>query len=144
MHPLLGKTKLILTFSTIDRMLHRVPAKYYLNCSCTEDLCNNFADFFHRKIETIRHKLDTLPRPDTSEFERLENTELTRELYDLSPTSEEELSGIVKKFLSKSCYLDPVPSSLLSYCTEYLLPVIFTIVKPLLAGVNIGVSMIIS
>ena len=87
---------------------------HYPTCSSTGELCNNFADFFQEKIETIRHKLDTLPRPDTSDFERLENI---------------ELSGIVRKFSSKSCSLDPVPPSLLSYCLDDLLSVIRKIVN---------------
>ena len=100
-----NKTDLKVLFNTIDRMLYRVPEKHYPTCSCTGELCNTFADFFHGKIETIRHKLDTLPRPHTSEFERLENIELACELHDLSSTS-----GIVSKIFIEVVFFTSCPS----------------------------------
>ena len=51
------------------------------------------------------------------------------ELSEFSPTSEDELSGFVKKIAAKSCSLDPVPASLLRCCIDDLLPIINRVVN---------------
>ena len=73
---------------------------------------------------TIRHQLDTLSITDAPVFALIDNAIITCELSEFSPTSENELSGIVKKIAAKSCSLDPVPASLLRYCIDDLLPII--------------------
>ena len=54
----------------------------------------------------------------------LDGANITCELNEFSPTSEDELSGLVKKISTKSCSLDPIPASLLRNCINDLLPVI--------------------
>ena len=103
-------------------MLHRKPQNHYPSCGSPKELCDKFADFFCDKIVTIRHQLDT-SSTDASAFPLIDDAMTTCELSEFSPTSEDELSGLVKKIAAKSCSLDPVPASLLRYCIDDLLPI---------------------
>ena len=105
-------------------MLHLTPIKHNPSCSSPKEWCDKFADFFFDKIVTIRHQLDTLSITDAPLFALIDDAIITCELSAFSPTSENELSGIVKKIAAKSCSLDPVPASLLRYCIDDLLPII--------------------
>ena len=108
-------------FNTIDRMLHCTPQNHYPSCSSPKELCDTFADFFCDKIVTVRHQLDTLSTTDAPAFPLIDDAMITSEF---SPTSEDELYGLVKKIAAKSCSLDAVPASLLRYCIDDILPII--------------------
>ena len=86
-------------------------------------------DFFCDKIVTIRHELDTLSITDAPVLPLIDDAIITCELSEFFPTSEDELSGLVKKIAAKSCSLDPVPASLLRYCIDDLLPIIKSVVN---------------
>ena len=116
-------------FNTIDRMLHHTPQNHFPSCGSPKELCDKFADFFCDKIVTIRHQLDTLSITDALAFPLIDDAIITCELSEFSPTSEDELSGLVKKIAAKSCSLDPVPASLLRYCINDLLPIIKSVVN---------------
>ena len=117
------------SFNTIDRMLHRMPPNHFPSCGSPKELCDKFADFFCDKIVTIRHQLDTLSITDALAFPLIDDAIITCQLSEFSPTSEDELSGLVKKIDAKSCLLDPVPASLLRYCINDLLPIIKSVVN---------------
>ena len=110
-------------------MLHRTPEKHYPTCGSTGELCNKFADFFTQKIVTIKHNIDAMTITDTTKYDQFDSATISCKLTELSPTSEEELSGLVKKISSKSCCLDPIPASLLGYCISNLLPIIRSVVN---------------
>ena len=116
-------------FNTIDPMLHRTPQNHYPSCGSPKELCDKFAHFFCDKIVTIRHQLDTLSITNAPAFPLIDDAIITCELSEFSPTSEDELSGLVKKIAAKSCSLDPVPASLLRYCIDDLLPIIKSVVN---------------
>ena len=84
--------------------------------------CVTFLNFFCHKIMTIRHQLDTLSITDAPAFPWIDEAIISCELSKFSPTSEDELSGLLKKIAAKLCSLDPVPSFLLRYCIYDLLP----------------------
>ena len=110
-------------------MLHRKPQNHYPSCCSPKELCDKFADFFCDKIVTTRHQLDTLSIADAPAFPLIDDAIITCELSEFSSTSENELSGLVKKIAAKSCSLDPVPASLLRYCIDDLLPIIKRVVN---------------
>ena len=110
-------------------MLHHTPEKHYPTCGSTAELCNKFADLFTQKIVTMRQHLDAGPRTDFTKYKQFDKATINCELTYLSPTSDEELSRLVKKIASQSCCLDPIPASLLGYCISDLLPVIRRVLK---------------
>ena len=61
----------------------------------------------------LQNQLDTLSTTDAPSFPLIDDAIISCELNEFSPTSEDELSGLVKKIAAKSCSLDPVPASLI-------------------------------
>ena len=118
-----------------------VPEKHYSICGSTNELCNKFADFFSEKILKIRHQLDALQTDASSNFQHFDNVNMDCELTEFPPTLIEELSGLLKKISTKSCSLDPVPSTLLSYCIDDLLPIIQTVVNSSFESAVVPTSM---
>ena len=90
---------------------------------------------------TVRHQLDTLSTTDAPVFALIDDAIISCELSEFSPTSEDELSGIVKQIALKSCFLDPVPASLLRYCIDDLLPIIKRVVNPSVNSTSMPSSM---
>ena len=78
---------------------------------------------------TIRHELDTLSITDAPVLPLIDDAIITCELSEFFSTSEDELSGLVKKIAAKSRSLGPVPASLLLYCIDDLLPIIKRVVN---------------
>ena len=95
-------------------MLHRTPQNHYPFCDSAKELCGKFADFFCETIVTIRHQLDTLSITDAPVFPLIDDAVIKCELSEFCPSSEDELSGLVKKIAAKSFCLDPVPALLFS------------------------------
>lgn len=88
------------------------------------DLCSSFSDFFSKKITSIRQELDKMCAiaPNYNQFKGL--------VIDyFIPATEEEIKKIILDSPSKSCALDPMPTSLLKKCLHELLPHITQIVN---------------
>ena len=92
--------------------------------SSTEDLAENFNNFFISKIEKIRNGFSD---NETDAITR--NTGDSKVLSNLRPCTTEEIKKIVSKSPSKSCSLDPIPTDLLKQCSDTLLPVIKDIIN---------------
>ena len=89
----------------------------------------------------IRHQLDALQTDASSNFQHFDNVNMDCELIEFPPTSIEELSRLVKKISTKSCSLDPVPATLISYCIDDLLPIIQTVVNSSFESAVVPTSM---
>jgi hypothetical protein len=81
-------------------------------------LANQFADFFESKIAKIREEFSDIP--EFTESEMLNSVCL--ESFD--PVSEVELRKLIMAGNSKSCMLDPIPTTLLKASLDTLLPVL--------------------
>lgn len=117
-------------FRTIDRLLHRSPEKQLPSSPSPKVLANSFIQFFKDKIINIQNNLPSLISERTNCFSMLDH--LTRpncSLESFKPTTCDELLLISKKLSSKSCSLDPIPSSLLKDHYGILLPVICNIIN---------------
>lgn len=86
-------------------------------------LANQFADFFESKIAKIREEFSDIP--EFTESEMLNSVCL--ESFD--PVSEVELRKLIMAGNSKSCMLDPIPTTLLKASLDTLLPVLVKIVN---------------
>ena len=103
--------------------------KLYSPCNSTEDLANLFADYFGRKIGTIRADLD-LRRPILQDPFSDACFEHSKVLFrQFIPVSEMQLEKLVTKFSRKSCDLDPIPATVLKECLHDLIPVITKLVN---------------
>ena len=99
--------------------------------SSTKDLANNFAAFFHGKIQMIRDKLDNirLPKPNVEASETCSST-----FSEFSLVTEEAVRKVILESASKSCELDPIPSWLLKASLDALLPFLTDIINSSLSS----------
>ena len=84
-------------------------------------LAETFSNFFVNEIETIRQSFDmnttdsictsTIPAPNVKE-----------NISVFQPACEDEIRNIIMKSPSKSCELDPVPTSLIKQCIYIFVP----------------------
>jgi hypothetical protein len=88
-----------------------------------EILANSFADYFNNKIQVINQAFP--PARITSTLQISDVPTITA----LSPVTEEELEKLIMAGNSKSCALDPIPTSLLKMHLDSLLPVLLRIVN---------------
>ncbi len=86
-------------------------------------LVNEFNDFFIRKIDTLRDKLDNTQSSGTDFFTEDHGINFTP-LSAFRPVSEDEVRKIIMKTPSKSCMLDPLPTQVLKLCIDLLIPVL--------------------
>jgi hypothetical protein len=87
------------------------------------ELANQFNDFFTNKIETIRASFVELDPPID------EPVNCMAELWNFSPVTTDDVRRIITKSPSKSCRLDPIPTSVLKDCLDAILPLITCIVN---------------
>ena len=116
-------------FGTLETLLKGKTEKLYLPCNSSEDLANLFADYFERKISTIRADLD-LRRPilqDPFPDACFEHSKVL--FWQFTLVSGMQLEKLVTKFSRKSCDLDPIPATVLKECLHDLIPVITKLVN---------------
>ena len=88
-----------------------------------------FADYFETKIRNIRKELETI-KPLPSDYSSIDMASRSNcELKEFTIATTEEVRHIVNKCSSKSCCLDPVPSSVFVKHLDLLVPVITNIVN---------------
>ena len=103
--------KTILMTDLDDLHFLGLSVKLFAACSCCVSECLNWVwqvkqvDFFCDKIVTIRHELDTVSITDAPVLPLLDDAIITCELSEFFPTSEDELSGLVKKIAAKCVLL---------------------------------------
>ena len=100
-----------------NELLHKKQDKSLPTHANPQDLARDFSEYFIDKIKNISVKFDYVPvRSDTSP-----SSEIVA-LDHFSLISEEELKKLIMSGNSKSCQLDPLPTTLLKACVDSLLP----------------------
>lgn len=115
-------------FKSLDSFLKSKPEMTFPSCNSTEELANNFADYFENKITIIRSDLLS-PRGLSLEFESNTFCKDNEKLNCFMPVGEGEVSKLIGRIARKSCHLDPVPSTILKYVSEDLTQVITKIIN---------------
>lgn len=118
--------------NSIGRLLHQKPEMLYPVCSFDSILENEFADYFETKIQNISKESETtelLPADYTGNDSA---SAIYCELNELSSATTEEIVRIVHICATKSCNLNPVPSSVFLKHLDPLVPVITNIVDSFL------------
>ena len=124
-------------FSTVDKLLHRSTETKLPSSPSSTELSNTFVNFFNNKIVNIRSELSarevSIGSNILADFDKPSKN---CTFYSFQPIAAADLSVMCKNLLSKSCSLDPIPSSLLRHNLGLLLPVICNIVnKSLSSGI---------
>ena len=95
--------------------------------TCEKELANNFGNYFSQKIEKIR--TDFTPQNRYIITEDPSESTLPPEMRSFKEMTEDEIEKVITSGNSKSCTLDPLPTSLLKEVLPTLLPTIHTIVN---------------
>ena len=112
-------------FKVVDSLLHRKTSVLPSHTS-SKALADDFSNFFHKKIETIRNEFDI------NGVQTLDDTILVpvqSSLDALQSLTEAEVLKIVKASSSASCTLDPIPTYLVKECLSELITPITNIVN---------------
>ena len=109
-------------FRITEELMHAAKEAVLPSHSDPQDLADQFANFFDEKIEKIRQEFTE--DPDLSE--PVDQPPL---LVEFSPITEQELKKIIMSGNSKSCMLDPIPTTLLKASLDTLLPILTKIVN---------------
>ena len=89
----------------------------------TEHTADGFADCFQRKVEAIRLRTEAASAPILSA------TATSSSLPSFRPVTCEEVRRIIMSSQAKSCFLDPIPTSVLLEFLDLLTPFITAIVN---------------
>ena len=103
--------------------MHRISETVLPAHSSEKSLANTFVSFFTNKISKIS---DTFPTSGSfNDAPELVPPNFNR----FKPVTEDEVSKCIKESPTKSCPLDPIPTSLLKDCLDILLPCITKLVN---------------
>ena len=114
-------------FCLSNKLLHKTKDESLPSHSSEKDLANLFGDYFSAKIAKIRDTFPVVERSETS-MDATTYRYAYQPLDHFAEISESDLSKLILKGNSKSCSLDPMPTSLLKQVPA-LMPVIHTIVN---------------
>ena len=117
---------------TVQKLLQKPTVNYYPPSENDRMLADDFAIFFTTKIDTLHNDLLVKKKALIDSAKCVTDEVLTMSSTKFSTLTEMKLDGIrelAAKVLSKSCVLDPLPSSIIKQCTDLLLPTITNIVN---------------
>lgn len=90
-----------------------------------EDLANEFGNYFIEKIDKIRENFSSIEGFDKYDIREFDIPPLD----SFKPISTDDVKKLIMKSPTKSCILDPIPTTLLKECVDELLPVTTMIVN---------------
>ena len=112
-------------FGITNKMLGKVKEKALPSHGDEEELANQFATFFNAKIAKIREDFSNI-KHNTNEISQIA---IDHKFSKFNPISVSDLEKLILTGNSKSCSLDPVPTSLLKQISTSIIPTIHTIVN---------------
>ena len=118
-------------FTTVNKLLHRNSGKVLPSSTSDINLAEQFADFFTNKVSAIHKGLteSTMNLHCNPSSEKVLCVSLSSTLSEFKLLSSGDIEEIIKSSPSKSCSLDPIPTTLLKDHLCVLLPLITRIVN---------------
>ena len=102
--------------SSINNILHRFPPPVLPELTSVKSLCDHFSRYFVDKIETTRSKF-----PDKEQnIPQVHIPEIRSKMIVFEPASEDEIKKLIFSSSSKSCDLEPIPTSVLKNCFDII------------------------
>ena len=120
-------------FKTVQKLLQKPTVNYYPHSENECMLADELATFFTTKIDTLHNDLLVKKRALIDSAKCVTDEVLTTSSTKFSTFTEMKLDDIrelAATVFSKSCVLDPLPSSIIKQCTDLLLPTITNIINP--------------
>ena len=113
---------------TLNRLL-KVDTVQLPESESTVKLCNDFANFFNNKIETIRGKIAERVKGEDLITPSSGPVAAPPPLSELRPTDRVELTKIIMKSPNKTCSLDVLPTTLLKQTLDIQIPTLVNIIN---------------
>ena len=115
-------------WNSINNILHRIPPPALPEFTSVKSLCDHFSKYFVDKIENIRSKF-----PDNvHNIPSVQKTEIRFKMKVFERATEDEIKKLILSSSSKSCDLDPIPTSVLKNCLDILITPITDIITILM------------
>ena len=108
-------------FKTVQKLLQKPTVNFYPPSENDCMLADELATFFTTKIDTLHNDLLVKKTALIDSAEYVSDEVLTTSLTKFSTLTEMKLDGIrelAATVFSKSCVLDPSPSSIIKQCTD--------------------------
>lgn len=113
-------------FKVVNSMCVAKVSNELPSCDSPQILADDFVKFFDDKVKSLRKNLDSA---SSSETISAPSSLLCQVEFDgFCALTEDEIWALISKMTSKSCSLDPMPTSILKLCLDELLPIITRIV----------------
>ena len=111
-------------YKLVRKLCNKPTTPVYPDAPSDNVLANQFSDYFKSKIDTINEQLaENQQQPEQP------SQSCKCEFKAFSAISQEELRKYILNLPTKSCKLDPIPTSLLKDCIDCVLPVLTDIVN---------------
>ena len=127
------------TFQIVSKLLDKRTTKGILPAHHDdENLCNDFEQYFHEKIERIRTGIeeDIRNSPTSNSNFHDEKRHVDNELKEFSLLTSDDLKQILKQMSMKFCDLDPIPTWLFMSCEEEIMLFLMLIINGALDSGN--------
>ena len=116
-------------WNSINNILHRIPPPSLREFTKVKSLCDHFSGYFVDKIETSRFKF-----PDkVQNIPQVQKPEIRSKMNVFERASEDKIKKLILSSSSKSCDLDPIPTSVLKNCLDIL-------ISPITDKINISMG----
>ena len=104
-------------WNSINNILHRIPPPALPAFTSVKSLCDLFSRYFVDKIETIHSKF-----PDkVQNIPQVQKPQIRSKMNVFERASADEIKKLILSLSSKSCDLDPIPTSVLKNCLDTLI-----------------------
>ena len=108
----------------IYNILHRIPPPALPEFTSVKSLCDHFSKYFVDKNETVPNF-----RIKYTIFHQCKKTEIRYKMNVFERATEDEIKKLILSSSSKSCDLDPIPTSVLKNCLDILITPITYIIN---------------
>ena len=117
-------------FKVLNTLLQRKTDNPLPPHTSAKDLADNFSEFFISKISKIQENLEAVVHNSNNEQQDEQETHRCNQQFnDFKCVTEDEVQKIINQSPSKSCSLDPIPTTILKECLDILLPLITRIIN---------------
>ncbi|XP_072046481.1 uncharacterized protein [Amphiura filiformis] len=114
-------------FRVVDKLVKPKVGTVLPAHDCSNELADQFADYFHTKISTLRHRLNCSHTTSSAPI-CLPDATCCTSFETFQPVSEDEVLDVIKQSHITSCLLDPLPCIFKESIPE-LLPIVTKVVN---------------
>ena len=108
--------------------------------SCRAELCNEIANFFIQKVNTIKMNITSAASPTSSILTSDPEVLTHHQFSSISELSDEDIKRLVTSAPNKTCDLDPIPTKLVKSSLHILAPTRKKVINTFLPVISICVE----